>query len=102
MNFRIPLHYYNILDVIKISYGYLHYFNKATKFEEKIDYTENTIARIISVGIDVKLNSHLNVGVEPRFVFGGFKKMKMNGEQIILDKKKKLNRIEVAIALKLN
>jgi hypothetical protein len=102
INFRMPFYSYNLLDVVKVSPGYLYYSNKATRFDEKFDYTGHTIAWIISAGLDVKLNSHLNIGIEPRFVFGGFKKMIINGEQNTLDKKEKINRVEMAITLKIN
>ncbi len=102
LNFRIPFYSYNLLDVVKVSPGYLYYSNKATRFDEKVDYTGHTIAWIISAGLDVKLNSHLNIGIEPKFVFGGFKKMEINGVHTTLDKKEKLNRVEMAIILKIN
>lgn len=102
LNFRIPFYSYNLLDVVKISPGYLYYSNKAMRFDEKVDYSGNTIAWIFSAGLDVKLNSHLNIGIEPKFVLGGFNKMERNREQINLDKKEKLNRVEMAIIFKLN
>lgn len=102
INFRMPFYSYNLLDVVKVSPGYLYYSNKATRFDDEFDYTGHTIAWIISAGLDVKLNSHLNIGIEPRFVFGGFKKMLINGEQNTFDKKERINRVEMAITLKLN
>jgi hypothetical protein len=102
LNFRMPFYSYNLLDVVKVSPGYLYYSNKATRFDDEFDYTGHTIAWIISAGLDVKLNSHLNIGIEPRFVFGGFKKMLINGEQNTFDKKERINRVEMAITLKIN
>jgi len=99
---RNPFFSYNLIDVVKISPGFIHYLNNATRFDEKIEYKGNTIALVISAGLDIKLNSHMNIGIEPKFVFGGFKKMEINGEKVTLDKKENLNRVEMAITLKLN
>lgn len=99
---RLPFYSYNLLDVIKICPGYLSYSNDALRFGEKVKYKAQTFAFIFSAGLDRKINSKLSIGLEPKFVFAGFKKMDINGQKTTLDKKERLNRIEAAVIFKMN
>ena len=99
---RAPFFSYHLLDVVKFSPGYLRYGNQAIRFGEATHYTAQAFAWIFSGGLDVRLTPRLNIGIEPKFTFAGFGKMKINGQSTSYDKKERFNRMDIGLSLKLN